>query len=541
VKQGRILIVDDDEEWRTEVVETLRREGYLAETAPTEDQALAQLDTKLFHLAILDICLQDDNPNNTDGITLLHELKNRNLGETVKVIMLSDHDTKEHLRTTFRDYSVVDFLSKGEFNKKILLDEVREAFTERMNINLSLNIRWQIVNGPEDAVLNLAISGTSVTRGTALHSLIATELEDLLCRLFHEASSIIVRPVSPGQSATGVLAVQPFYPSTGSRGTVIVKFGNLRKVEQEHANFKKYVEHALGGGRSTVVHGLRRTPHLGGIIYSFVGVANTRLEDFGSFYSHSNTTIEGIKKALDNLFLETCENWYENRSQLQPHDLSDDYRQLLNLTLEKLEYGFLALGDSVSVFKKEKLQFQSLSTRHIFTNPLAVVTDRPWWISTYICTTHGDFNTHNILLDDNDNTWLIDFLRTGQGHILRDVSELDSVVRFELLAGKGATLDERLTMEEALCSIDRFSQLERLGTNFSTENEALAKTFATVVHLRKLAGMLLRRSSHEDMEEFYVALFFHALNTLRFDDLSLTQREHALLCASLLADKLHLN
>src|SRR5260221_7749403 len=323
VKQGRILIVDDAEVWRTEVVETLRREGYLAESASTENQALVQLDTTLFHLAILDICLQDDNPNNIDGIKLLHELKNRNLSETVKVIMLSDHDTKEHLRTTFRDYSVVDLLSKGEFNKKILLDEVREAFTEKVKINLSLDIRWQLVKGPEDVVLNLAINNTSVTRGTALQSLIATELEDLLCRLFYEANSIIVRPVSPGQSATGVLAVQPFYPYTGSRGIVIVKFGNIHKIEQEHINFKKYVENALGGGRSTVVHGLRRTPHLGGIIYSFVGVANTRLEDFGIFYSHPNTTIEGIKKALDNLFLETCGNWYENRSRLQPLDLSN--------------------------------------------------------------------------------------------------------------------------------------------------------------------------------------------------------------------------
>lgn len=538
-KQGRILIVDDDELWRTEVVETLRREGYHAESASTEQQALEQLDTALFHLAILDICLEDNNPNNTDGIKILQALKTRNLSDAVKVIMLSDHDTKDLLRKTFRDYAVVDFLSKGDFNKKILLDEVHEAIAEKAQINLALDIRWQKVSGPAEAALNLVINDTSIVPDTPLHRLIAAELEDLLCRLFHEARSIIVRPSAPGYSSTGVLAVQPFYSDTGGRGTVIVKFGDIQKIEREHANFKRFVEHSPGGGRSTIAHELRRTPHLAGIIYSFVGVAGTRLEDFGSFYSNPHTTIEGLETALDRLFRETCGNWYDNRSQLQPQDLSSDYQQLLSLTPESLEQGVIALGNSVSINRNGTLQFQSLGTKQAFTNPLKVF-GRPQWTSTYICTTHGDFNSQNILLDDNGNAWLIDFLRTGQGHILRDVSQLDSVVRFELLAEAEATLAERLAMEEAMCSIDRYSQLDRQAMSFLPSNHALARAFETAIYLRKLAWNLLRRSTHEEMEEYFIALYHHALNAIRFHDLSSTQRQHALLSASLLADKLHL-
>ncbi len=540
VRQGRILVVDDDEIWRSEVVETLQREGYIAEAASTKYQALEKLNTALFHLAILDICLQDINPANTEGMDILRELKDRHRNETIKVIMLSSHDTREHMRTTFRDYVVVDFLSKDCFDRRILLDEVQKAFTEKMTINLALDIRWKAAYGPEDAILNLTIDEGQVAAGTTLHTLIAAELEDLLCRLFHDIDSIIVRPVSPGHSATGVLAVERFYRDTGASGTVIVKFGDTHKIDLEHSNFKKYVEHGLGGARSTVIHGKDQTSHLGGIIYSFVGVANAQMNDFDKFYRHQSTTMEDIKGALDNLFLETCGPWYDNRGHSQPHDLSEDYRRLLNLTPEKLQHGFLALGASISTFKNDKFQFQSLSSKRIFTNPLALAVDQPQWISTYVCTTHGDFNSHNILLDDYKNTWLIDFLRTGQGHILHDISELDSIVRFELLAGTDATLDERLAMEEALCRIDHFSRIGELEMNFSTENGLLAKAFATVIHLRKLAGKLLARRTHEDMEEYSLALFYHALNTLRFNDLSITQREHALLCASLLADTLHL-
>ena len=543
-REGRILVVDDDVVWRTELVETLRREGYHTESASSEKEALHKLDAALFHLAILDICLEDGNQENTDGIDILRKLKEQNLSEAVKVIMLSDHDTKELLRKTFREYAVIDFLSKGEFNKKILLDEVREAIEEKAEINLALDIRWQKVHGPEDAILNLEIDTTSIVPGSDLHRLVATELEDLLCRLFHEASSILVRPSTPGLSATGVLAVQPFYLNTGGRGTVIVKFGDIQKIEREHANFKTYIQHSLGGARSTVAHELRRTPHLAGIVYSFIGVSGTHVDDFGSFYHNSHTTTGEIKQVLDRLFLETCGNWYNNRSPLQPQDLASDYLHLLNLTPEKLKQGSLALGHSVFGLNQDKLHFHTLGANHTFTNPLEIVFGRPQWTSTFICTTHGDFNSHNILLDDHGNSWLIDFLRTGQGHILRDVAELDTVVRFELVAEADATLAERQEMEEALCSINRFSQLDQLEASFSTQNEALARAFAVVVHLRKLAWNLLKRgtiNTHEEMEEYFIALFYYALNMLRFTELSLTQREHALLSASLLADTLHLN
>jgi hypothetical protein len=43
----------------------------------------------------------------------------------------------------------------------------------------------------------------------------------------------------------------------------------------------------------------------------------------------------------------------------------------------------------------------------------------------------------------------------------------------------------------------------------------------------------------DDIREYFIALFYYALNTARFSWLSKTQREHALLSASLLAD--HLN
>lgn len=533
--KGHILVVDDLAQWREQLVETLQNNGFYAESASSVSEVLQQLDQALYHLVILDIRLADNDPGNSDGIELLNELEKRGLSAATKVIMLSSHDTKEHIRLAFRDYKVVDFLSKDTFTEKQFLESIHNVFSREVNINLDLRIHWQQVSGPEQTVLNLEIAGARIKRNSPLQSQIAAELNDLLCRLFYEAESVLVRPLVSGQSATGVLRVQPFYAHGGGRA-VVVKFGDFRKIEQELNNFKEFVQPFIGGGRNTTVLAVQRTPHLAGIIYSLLGADSDRLEDFGSYYRHAD--LDQIKGVLDWLFLDTCSAWYANPGQLRPYNLSEDYQKSLEFTIEKLEYALAEMQKYVQ--GRQKLHFKSLNGERLFTNPLLALTGPPLICMTYTCPTHGDFNQHNILVDMSGHTWLIDFQGTGPSHILRDIAQLDSEIRFLLLTPEEATLEERLYLEETLCSIEHFSHLSKMANAFFAENRVLARVFFTIVHLRELAYKLISHNPSDDMSEYYVALLYNAVNTIRFYSLPSRQREHALLSASILADRLGL-
>lgn len=535
-RQGRVLIVDDLEQWREELVETLQRAGFYADSASTIAQARLLLDKTFYHLLVLDIRMDNANQSNMDGFNLLHELDKRGLSESTKVIMLSGHGTLEQMRTAFRDFKVADFLSKDKFNNRVFLENVQQVFSNEVDINLDLEIHWQQVSGPEQLVLNLVVNGTRVKRDAALQNRLAIELDDLLCLLFHQAESLLVQPLTPGQSSMGVLSVQPFY-STGGGRAVVVKYGDFHTIEEEYRNFKQYVLPFIGGGRNTTILALRRTALLGGIVYSLLGASDDSLEDFDSFYHRAS--VPQIIDALNSLFFDTCSAWYASPSRLHPHNLTTDYLQLLDFNWERLEQALTK--QLISVQGKQKLYFKSLNTERTFINPLLAAANQSFMRSTYTCTTHGDFNRHNIFADKSGNMWLIDFQGTGPGHILRDVARLDSEVRFRLLAEEDATLEERLKMEDALCSIDRFNQIEQLTTQLPTENIALAKAYATVVHLRTIARRLVARNPNNDISEYYIALLYHAMNTIRFTSLLASrQREHALLCASLLAEKLGL-
>ena len=537
-KHGHVLVVDDAPEWREQLVETLQRGGYQVDAASTAAEALEKLNEAPYHVLVLDIRMEENDLSNVDGIDMLEHLDKHGLTHVTRVIMLSAYATKEQMRLAFRDYNVADFISKSQFDNQVFLENVQQVFSQKVNINLRLEILWQPHGGgSEEVVLDLSMDGTIIRRDTALQQQIAVELEDLLCRLFRQAESILVRPLTAGQSGTRVLRVQPFYTTGGGGHEVVVKFGDFHKIEEEHHKFKDYVQPFFGGGRTTTVLDIQRTTHLGGIIYSLLGTTNDLLVDFGEFYRHAD--FPQIKDALDRLFWDTCGDWYANRGHLQPLDLAKDYQRLLEYTPGMLEQIVAEQLPAVQI--KEKLSFNQLKNKRTFTIPWLATAGLSLVLPTYVCITHGDFNHHNLLVDKTGNMWMIDFQGTGQSHILRDVAILDSAVRFQLLATDEATLKERLQMEEILCSIQRFSQVDYLADKLPTMNRALAKVYATVVHLRSIAHRLVLQNPRNDISEYYIALLYSALNTLRFSTLPSGQREHAVLSASLLADRLGLS
>lgn len=531
-RQGRILIVEDEQRWRDALTNTLRKGGFQTEAVGTISEALECLKEEFYHLAILDIRMEDDSdPTDIEGMNLLRKLSEQGLTDAMGVVMLSGHGTTDQMREAFKRHNILDFLSKDQFDNREFLAQVKEIFAHKTLVNLDLAIHWQQINGAEEAVLNLRIGETRIKHKSPLRSLIAEEINDLLSRLFHRSDSILIKQLAPGFSGTAVLLVTPSSSASGAGQPFIVKCGDVKEINSEYQRFKDYVQNFIGGGRITSIMERRRTAHLGGIVYSLLGTASNRLESFGNFYKRAE--LPKIKDALDDLFLVTCGQWYANPGKVELHDLTAEYLQNLELSPDGLEQDRVNLKSAQG---KEQLRISGLPEDRLFTDPVSVMVKNYFVEPTYICPTHGDLSESNVLIDETGHTWLIDFGRTGLGHILRDVAELDTSIRFQLLGENDATLDERLKLEEALCRVKQFSDLQRIADVFETENLALAKAYATVIHLRKLAKKLVERNLNASIKEYNIALFYYALGHLRYYSLPRIQREHALISASLIAD-----
>jgi hypothetical protein len=233
-----------------------------------------------------------------------------------------------------------------------------------------------------------------------------------------------------------------------------------------------------------------------------------------------------VCQALDHLFRHTCGQWYDNRGgPRRSRDLIGLYEKGLHIAWAEVWAGAQATGVDLS---GETIEFPGLAGK--FINP------KLWFeghsdkahIPTWLAVTHGDLNEHNILVTADGNCWLIDFYRTGPGHILRDAIELETAIKFNL-AGIN-DLAEFQRFERRLLSQTRLGQ----PSDFSPRHP-YHKPLAVTSYLRRLADPLA--GAHNEVTEYYWGLLLTTLNLLRLEPLR-PQWRKALLSAALVCERL---
>ena len=200
-RAGRILLVDDDQEWLDELEETLLLGGYHVEMASTIEEARRKLADELFHLVILDIRMQDNDQADKAGIDLLLEMRKSSLRRAIQVIMLSAfaYKSPRYMHTAFME-DAVDVVDKYDFDNDEFMQRLPGIFEQHVKVNLQLEVTWQKGLSLRKAVSDLTIGSESVEDQSALQAGMAIELDDLLCRLFFEAHDVLVSRVSAGHS-----------------------------------------------------------------------------------------------------------------------------------------------------------------------------------------------------------------------------------------------------------------------------------------------------------------------------------------------------
>jgi hypothetical protein len=309
---------------------------------------------------------------------------------------------------------------------------------------------------------------------------------------------------------------------------MVIKFGPRENVMAEFDNYKRWVE-PFAAVRSTQLRGEPvRTPHLGAIKYSFVGERAGRLAHFNDYYLRDDVPIESIEETLRYLFEECCELWYKSkrkpteaertpldvwyRNQLpfyerHVEELQDVVEGLVNSEqplahhfrrqgLDRLEVtlggGTISLPDPVHFALEAK---SSERGGDFFPAP------------SLVAITHGDLNGTNILVDGEGKAWLIDFFKTGWGPALRDLAELESVVKFELLQ-----TDDLL----ACYALERASLWPRslkhpIQVESPSRPAELDRAVAVIQQLRALACDV---ADTDDPREYYIGFLFYALKEM---------------------------
>ncbi len=127
-----------------------------------------------------------------------------------------------------------------------------------------------------------------------------------------------------------------------------------------------------------------------------------------------------------------------------------------------------------------------------------------------LSTIHGDLHTYNILVDQFNKAWLIDFGRAKKGHTLFDFVELEAHLRHIALGEESLTLIERVDFEQRLaCTVVAPEQ----SVDPPTQPD-LAKAFTVIQGIRDCAADYLA-PANDFHDEYFPALFLYLVSMLR--------------------------
>jgi hypothetical protein len=251
--------------------------------------------------------------------------------------------------------------------------------------------------------------------------------------------------------------------------------------------------------------------------------------DLGTFYAHHSA--DEMVQVLKHLFVDTCHRWYANRTARQNQDLRDLYARALKLSVEKLKAVVQDLGireGADSAASRQRLP----GLKAKIPSPLDWLRRHPNLLAEVSrCYTHGDLHSRNVLVDTTGQAWLIDFYRTGLGHLFRDLIELECDVKFVLL--DVADLASLFRFEVALLKASEFGDIPTLPRFDEPE---LRKAFIVVLGIRRIASQLA--DSGADMLDYYQGLVLQTLTMIRLRHVLPSQKLHAYLAASLLCQRL---
>lgn len=138
-------------------------------------------------------------------------------------------------------------------------------------------------------------------------------------------------------------------------------------------------------------------------------------------------------------------------------------------------------------------------------------------VDSEVCLSHGDLNFANVICDDGDNIWFIDWTHSGQAPLELDFAKLESDVKFVM--SKEFDLDDlgRLQqLEEYLLSHQVPADLASLPDHlkFVKWDLRFRKVLDAVRRIRETCFGL---KEGEDWLVYRVALLRYALHTLSFD------------------------
>ncbi len=344
----------------------------------------------------------------------------------------------------------------------------------------------------------------------------------ILHYLFRESKSAEFICLDGGFSGNVVLKAESRDAYGQKQQPTVVKIGQRDPISRERASFER-IQEVLGNSAPAVVD-FAEFGERGGIKYRYAAMTDGKVKTFQKTFGESDDP-ELLKKYLHIVFHRQLGRFYEaavqeNLNLLDYYDFKPKYADSVRRKCAELSEvtsdGRLRLADGITV--EDVARFYSDDLQHLKETAA---------LPRYVSWLHGDLNGANIIIDESQNVWLIDFFHTHRGHALKDLIKLENDILYIFTKIDGDT-DLHLACQ-ATDWLFAVHDLAVPPTNMPAELMAdprFAKSLTIITCLRSLYKNII--DLDRDPYQFFVAAARYAMHTLSFDECNLWQRKWAL-------------
>ena len=515
----RVLIVDNNERVKNMYKELITHWDFIPVLAEgigngLLEDAKRQAKEKRCQLALVDLRLVDDlDEEDISGLKLVPEIK-----PAVSLIVSASVDIA-NIRMS-DEIGAASYVGKGE-GPKVLKEKLEREAKKLCAFMRNISI------GPDDILAKIA---DTLCENVSFEY--HDQIVDTLVRLFPNAKNLHLERL--GTEATATVprpksVILKVYED--KKQPVIVKLARAHKMSIEIERFQKYIQGYLKG----YFHPLLSNPiilwDLGGAIYTSLGSADSNT--FTKYYNEAS--IIDIEYSLTHFFCETWSPLYAEPKQCKNVSLFKEYCKVWGKEWYERVCNF-------NVPNPRAIMRDGFPNQIIPIDPLAWLQenvgnetgeDKSIIKKTALAVTHGDIHGDNLLIDEHRNAWVIDFERSGEGHILQDFIELEGDLINRLISSS-----ENLPSFYQLCvHITKDSELKELENIDQLSNPDVIKSIQTISLLRELAR---KTTGITDARQYLLGLLFNTLFRATIIDESIQQlsQHRALMLASIICHRL---
>lgn len=500
-----LLLLDDDAHSLNDWSQLLQAANY--RVLPTTSIAGAEeiMQWEPVHLAILDVRATDNkNPEDKSGIILAQKAEYRSIPKIIFTAYPDWEYTREALASNQEGVSpALDFVFKTEGAKR-LIQGIESAFSQLINSNLDLEIKWATSGSFSQVALTVLpqLSSEQCERR-------ARQITSLFYRAFHEYTAVTLAIIPIPQVEHVLLTAAPERNAIKEPQQMVMMTTpeNAALEEQARSVFGKLVqEWSLD---RTLIESVR----LSLATYDAKGFESDSAQFFGDFARLSTT--KNICDAITDWYVKSCRTLYSQPcTPSEDKSLNEILREKLLSTLsesqylyhlrEAMKYVNLDANLTVALRDSDQQLVLDLGDRQVCCwNPSSYLfrdkglAERP--VLTYLCL--PEIGGFDLLVDIQNHVWLMNLSTIEEAPVCSDFVSLESHLRFDWARLEDLGLKELYICEEHLSAPMTLDELVAFGK--STHKEML-KVLEVVNHVRQLASV---RTGTAILEYQLIALF----------------------------------